>query len=513
MFSHSRRQPHCSLSIECLEPRQMMSAVPALSSLPGADKTIFLDFDGDYQAEWHRTDKGQTYDDVFAQPANLSDEAVQKIWETVAEDFAPFNVNVTTVEPPSFANGDAMRVVIAGEIGAELVANDGSIIPIKGDRFITDNGVDLVDTSGYSAINSFNNDEPNVVYVFGEYLKTWSRTSPEGHSRPLAMLIANTASHEAGHSFGLVHDTGLDVNGDPTEYDVGGPVTTPIMGDNSAGDRTLWSQYTSGSTHYDAIQILTSNLGARPDDHPGGTWFAAPLTFVGNSVARNTSRAAVSGVVETTSDQDWFKFSTSGASFTFDLQTVEFANLDAKLEIYKSVPTFFGSKASLIASIDGPTLFGAPFSNLGATYSVNLAAGDYLVAVKSHGGYDDLGNYTLVVTQTTPGFTHGVLGTTGTNVLYLTAPVSTTSTSTTTTGATTLATRTAGGSGQSTSSADGSSAADAFYAQLGGPIQATPRIVAPPIKAVEPDKSYVADFDAVFARTTSFAPMFWRLVA
>ena len=50
--------------------------------------------------------------------SNLSDADIRKVWETVAEDYAPFNVNVTTVEPPSFADGVAVRVVIAGNTSA-----------------------------------------------------------------------------------------------------------------------------------------------------------------------------------------------------------------------------------------------------------------------------------------------------------------------------------------------------------------------------------------------------------
>jgi hypothetical protein len=176
-------------------------------------------------------------------------------------------------------------------------------------------------------------------------------------------------------------------------------VTTPIMGDNSAADRTLWSSYSAYGSDFDAVGLLTTALGARPDDHASGRWFAEPLTF--SSSSRFTTTATVSGIVGTTKDQDWFKFSSSGAGVTIDLKTVEFANLDAKLELYKVMSSPWGPWTSLVASIDGPTLAGAPFSGLGASYSANLAAGDYLIAVKSHGGYGDLGNYTLTVSQNT----------------------------------------------------------------------------------------------------------------
>ena len=337
-------------------------------------------------------------------------------------------------------------------------------VTVSGDRFITDdNGATLTDTSGYSAIGSFTNSEPNVVYVFGKYVSTWGTTSPEGHPRTLAQLVADTASHEAGHSFNLAHHTGVDASGNASDYHVGGPVTTPIMGDNTAGDRTLWSAYTSYGTSYDAIARLTTVLGARADDHASGTWFAEPLTFSGTANFF-TTKATVSGVIEKTSDQDWFKFSTTGAGVNINLSTVQFANLDAKLDVYKMVWTPFGNAASLIASIDGPTLFGAPFSGLGASYSANLAAGDYMVAVKSHGGYDDLGNYTLTVTQNT---LQVVVGGVNANATY--AAVQTPTAPATVNGARLTSDKFAGGLGQGGAENKRSAAIDAIYSSWDGP--------------------------------------------
>jgi hypothetical protein len=60
-------------------------------------------------------------------------------------------------------------------------------------------------------------------------------------------MIATTASHEAGHAYGLEH------HGD---YDVGTNITTPIMGANAQGDRTLWSTYTSGNVTFDTKALL-----------------------------------------------------------------------------------------------------------------------------------------------------------------------------------------------------------------------------------------------------------------
>ena len=95
---------------EILEPRLCLSLVsPALSSLPGANHTIYLDFDG------HVT-TGTTWNTGYYNAATINSPAwsldsdranfsdaelatIPRIWQRVAEDFSPFSVNVTTVEP------------------------------------------------------------------------------------------------------------------------------------------------------------------------------------------------------------------------------------------------------------------------------------------------------------------------------------------------------------------------------------------------------------------------------
>jgi hypothetical protein len=411
------------LGLESLEDRRMMAVLPALTSintgdlptlapapapapvvipslnsLQGAAKSIYLDFNGHFQTQWNRTDPliKQTYQEVFSQPAILSEAQIRKIWETVAEDFAPFNVNVTTVEPPSFANNAAVRVVIAGENSASLITGLNSYRTIISNSFIVDTPTSSPPGySGYSSIGSFTSAEPNVVYVFAERIKSMGSISAEGHSMTAAQVIGNTASHEAGHSFGLNHHAGFDANGTESDYDVGTSLTTPIMGENISGDRTLWSQYTSGSTTVGHIGQLNTLLSIRPDDH-GNSSIAGPTQLnVGYWFQPKT--ATVKGVVGNFSDEDWFRFSTGGGDFKFDVKTVEFANLDAKLELYQSTT----AGLTLLATVDPPTLAGKPFSGLGANLSKTLGAGTFFVAVKSHGGYGDMGNFTLTVSRNT----------------------------------------------------------------------------------------------------------------
>ncbi len=91
-----------------MEDRRLLSlspldSIPALNSNPGATASLYLDFDGHFQAVWSSyTNITTPAYDVDGDATTFSDEElanIQTIWETVAEDYSPFNINVTTLEP------------------------------------------------------------------------------------------------------------------------------------------------------------------------------------------------------------------------------------------------------------------------------------------------------------------------------------------------------------------------------------------------------------------------------
>ena len=65
---------------------------PALSSFPSAQATIYLDFDG-YRVVSTSWNGGNALD---CQAAPMSDAQITEVFNRVAEDYRPFNVNVTT---------------------------------------------------------------------------------------------------------------------------------------------------------------------------------------------------------------------------------------------------------------------------------------------------------------------------------------------------------------------------------------------------------------------------------
>jgi len=85
-------------------------AVPQLSSLPSAQATIFLDFDGHYVTStiWNGGNP------INCAPSGMNDDQITEIFNRVSEDYRPFNVNVTTNETKfnSAPYNKRMRVVI-----------------------------------------------------------------------------------------------------------------------------------------------------------------------------------------------------------------------------------------------------------------------------------------------------------------------------------------------------------------------------------------------------------------
>jgi hypothetical protein len=117
--------------VEGLEVRQLLSgnpltSIPVLNSNPSATAAIYLDFNGHFEATWGSYSNVTTpVFDSDGDPTTFSDDElayITDVWKIVAEDYAPFNINVTTVEPAvlapgvpgSAANGVALRLAIGG---------------------------------------------------------------------------------------------------------------------------------------------------------------------------------------------------------------------------------------------------------------------------------------------------------------------------------------------------------------------------------------------------------------
>lgn len=388
-------------------------AVPVLNSKPGAPTAVYLDFDGHSESvkvscssigPWQiDCEFMDTVTPVFDMDGNLNDFStlelgtIREVWQRVAEDFAPFNVNVTT-DRAVYADEGGVRVAIGGEW--------------------TDWYDDLQSRSGRTPqaasgvkLNSPSGSDPNTVWVFSGTILPNPATASAADLADAVAYVGDTASHETGHHFGLEHQSVFDANGNVTdEYRDGDGLRGPIMGSAYGDDRGLWwhgtvQGYETVQTDFGAIPVPTvvmqddmavlgNRLGYRADDHSAS--FAAATLMSANHLDvlldRDTVHYSRSGVIERMSDLDYFSFTVgtlSNVTVGADVAAVG-ANLDARIELW-TASTYVTSDgltvtaSRMLASADG---------GLGASLSLLLEPGTYYLVVASQGNYGDVGQYT-----------------------------------------------------------------------------------------------------------------------
>lgn len=334
--------------------------VPALHSRPSAAAKLYLDFDGDVTATWGSDAPGTTPSyDTDGDATTFSDAeiaSIREIWARLSEKFSPFNLDVTTVNPGSFGEKQALHVVIGGD-GAWLGEKAG--------------GVAYVD--GFSSRYA-----PNTVFVFENNL-----------ANGYAKYVAEAAAHESGHAFGLQHQATWSGNSLVAEYSTGpGDGRIPIMGASYNATRGLWwsgTPSTSSTATQDDLAIISGSnngFGYRGDDFAGTLAAASPLTLSGAAVGG-------AGVIEKTSDADTFSFSSAAGAINLAADVAaQGPMLDLKLDLRDS---------------SGVLLAAADTASPGENLSFNLpSAGTYYVTVASHGSYGDVGQYTLHGTVVVP---------------------------------------------------------------------------------------------------------------
>ena len=340
------------------------AAVPVFNSLPGAAASVYIDLDGHAASDaWgnysaSRFNFGGGPNATFSPGERL---AIRNLWSVTAEDYSPFDINVTTVNPGGFVDRSAQRMVVT--------QSDGSIV---------DHGGSL----GVAFVDSFASGGPTdqVAWVFaGEFDDFGAGPSAGFSGRIVAAAgeMGGTTSHEFGHALGLDHwaQSPGDANGATVFPD--GIMSTPDGGLN----RELWkvgSRTEDGHSQNDIAVIAnaTNGFGFRTDDH--GDTPAAATVLPGAAPVKETH-----GVVSEFSDLDVFRFQASGLS-TISVDVDEFVNnLDVQIRL-------LNSSGGLIASSD-------PTDSFDAAVSTNLSNGTYFLEVRSDGEAGELGQYRVRV--------------------------------------------------------------------------------------------------------------------
>ena len=330
-------------------PTYQNGVVP-LQSLPGAAGVIYLDFDGETGpfAGWGSFD---------AAPSGATNAQIKDVWQRVAEDYQPFNLNVTTDRRvfDTAAENSRMHVILTPTTTAAPGAG------------------------GVAYVGSFNSTGDTVCWSFYSTGKS----------------AAEVVSHEVGHTLGLSHDG----RNTPSEGYYGGHGSgetgwAPIMGVGYYQNLVQWSkgEYTSANNTEDDLSIITNNnnsVAYRADDYGATFATAGYLEILANNSVSNE------GIIETSTDFDAFRFTTAGGAVSLTVSVVSASpNLDILAEI-------FTSAGVLVATAN-------PDAALSATVAATLAAGDYTLRVSGVGrgdplvdgytAYDSLGAYLITGT-------------------------------------------------------------------------------------------------------------------
>jgi len=347
----------------------------ALHSRPGSSRVLYLDFDGHATPGGGWTQTPRAPYDTDGSPSTFSDaerRVVIDVWRHVAEDFAPFAIDVTTQDP----GVDAIRRTDSADqrFGTRVVVTP-TVADCDGCGGVA--YVGTYDSTGGSATGGWTHDhyQPAWVYITGSNAKN----------------IAEAASHEAGHNLGLSHD---GVTGGAGYYSGHGD-WAPIMGVGYYEPVSQWSrgEYAGASNTEDDLAVVVGNGGPlAADDHGGPPATATPVA---------AGAVDVAGFLGDRADQDAFTFTTAGGSLSLQAR-----------------PAVVGADADLslrLLDASGTTLQLLSPAGLSASLSTTVPAGTYTVVVDGVGvgdplstGYSDygsLGRYHLTGTVPTAGGT------------------------------------------------------------------------------------------------------------
>lgn len=335
-------------------------SVPKLNSLPGAPATIFLDFDGHsvISTFWNNGAP------LFCTTSGMTDPQITEVFNRVAEDYRPFQINITTDSVAFLAAPISSRMRI-------IITPTNAWIPGVG---------------GVSYVGSFIWGDDTPAFVFCNML---GPNSPK--------MVAECCSHESGHTVGLSHQSSYIPTNctDPSQaYNPGtgaGEIGwAPIMGNSYYKNMSTWN---NGPTPYgctalqDNLSIIATQNGFayRADDY-GETMNASTFTLPASNF--NTT-----GIITTTSDKDAFKFVLIRNS-NIHITAIPFnisasyigSNLDIKMELFNASGTLiktYDPSATLDLTVDTVLLTGTYYIKIDGTGNINA------------GEYGSLGSYTI----------------------------------------------------------------------------------------------------------------------
>ena len=347
------------LFIAFISAKYSQAQVPVMSSYPAASAVIFLDFDGQTVENTSWNFAGP----IYAGASGLTNAQIVSVFNRVAEDYRPFNVNVTT---------DSTKY-----LGAPVTKRMRCILTVTSAWYGNAGGV--------SFVNSFSWGDNTPCWVFSALL---------GYNEK---YIAEATSHEIGHTLGLYHQASYDASCTKlTDYNSGtgsGEIGwAPIMGVGYYRNFTLWNlgpnTYGCNSIQSDLAVITAGSNGFtyRTDDYSNAFNLANMATWTNNQFTIN-------GVIEQNTDGDLFKFNLP-QQHRFVLNAIPYSigsgNTGSDLDL--QITLFNNSQVALNTYNPGMLL--------NSVIDTILNAGTYYVRVEGKGNiyaqnYASLGSFSL----------------------------------------------------------------------------------------------------------------------
>jgi hypothetical protein len=298
--------------------------IPEINTRPGARGVIFVDFAGGVisSTAWGKT--------ITATPSKLSGNSITQAVTRAAEDFAPFDITLTTIR--SVYNDTPVDRRMRTVVTPTDTAGPG--------------------TGGVAYRDSWKWGQSDIVcWVFNEAVKT----------------CADTIAHEVGHTLGLTHHgtkSGKEYYGGhggglsiPTSWG-------PIMGAPFGVNLTHWSR----GEYFDANNATQDDLATIGRGNNFGALVSPGAFGMVRSLPLNGSLFQTSGTLVSQSDSNVYQFSTTGGKMTATVRpTSAVGTGDFRLDLEN------GEGVSVAVS--------DPAETLGASLSQTLNSGVYRLRV------------------------------------------------------------------------------------------------------------------------------------
>ena len=350
-----------------------------LHSHPGAANTIFVDFDGATITgkAWNKQARASSLQakpyDTDGNPKSFSTSEVSsmaEIWERIVEDFAPFDVDVTTEDPKQY-----------GENVAWVLVTDS-------------------DPRGKQPLPSAKAGSTTYMNVFGYTHSDYYSPALIYHNNLGSTgSIAEASSHSIGHIMGLSHDTTVGSGKGNVSW-------APIMGVNHTNQVTQWSKgdYRGAINKQDDIGILVGALGLQRDDHDDSRFDSGTplvtdkkgrISAIDPGIDPNHHKAENKGLIEDQDDIDVFVFKAGKGMVDITVTPawkayLQDSNRGANLDVHIAL---FDANGKKIAESD-------PLDETSSRLKKHVAPGRYKLEIRGVGNtasnyptYGSIGQY------------------------------------------------------------------------------------------------------------------------